>query len=63
MQKIILKIYIKNKRLPLCEVNVESDEIINKLYEDLNDTSKNVIKFGQIVFAISEFKYLTIEYK
>lgn len=63
MQKIILKIYIKNKRLPLCEVNVESDEIINKLYEDLNDTSKNVIKFGQIVFAISEFRYLTIEYK
>lgn len=63
MQKIILKIYVKNKRLPLCEVNVESDEIINKLYEDLNDTSKNVIKFGQIVFAISEFRYLTIEYK
>lgn len=63
MQKIILKIYIKNKKLPLCEVNVESDEIINKLYEDLNNTSKNVIKFGQIVFAINEFRYLTIEYK
>lgn len=63
MQKIILKIYIKNKKLPLCEVNVESDEIVDKLYEELNDTSKTVIKFGQIVFAISEFRYLTIIYK
>lgn len=62
MQKIVMKIYVKNKRRPLCIVDVESQETFDKLYDMLN-TGDQVIKFGQIIFASSEFRYATIEYK
>lgn len=62
MQKIVLKIYIKNKRSPLCIVDVESQDTFDKLYEMVNN-GKQVVKFGQIMFATNEFRYATIEYK
>lgn len=62
MQKIVLKIYVKNKRRPLCIVDVESQDTFDKLYEMLNNGDQ-VVKFGQIIFASSEFRYATIEYK
>ena len=62
MQKIVLKIYIKNKRSPLCIVDIESQDTFDKLYEMVNN-EKQVVKFGQIMFATNEFRYATIEYK
>lgn len=62
MQKIVLKIYIKNKRKPLCIVDAESQDTFDKLYEMVNNGDQ-VVKFGQIMFATNEFRYATIEYK
>lgn len=62
MQKIIIKIYIKKRLRPLAEVEVEDTKKFDELF-DLIEAARNVIKFGQIMFAKSEFKFATMCFK
>ena len=62
MQNIIIKIYIKKKRLPLAEVEVEDVKKFDELFEMI-DTARSVVKFGQVMFAKSEFRFATMSYK
>ena len=63
MQKIILKIYLKNKRRPLCEITLSSMDLYKEFIELLNDNNSNVIEIGQVSFAKSEFRYAVFKYK
>jgi hypothetical protein len=62
MQRIIIKIYIKNKILPLATVEVEDSKKFDELYEII-ENARNVVKFGQVVFLKTEFRYATLTFR
>lgn len=65
MQKVILTLYLENKRKPLfqCEISDDAENTVKKLEDSLNDTKVEVIRFGQVCFKRSAFKYFEISYK
>ena len=58
IEQIHLFIYLKSVRKPIHAILSSSDQITT-FYNMLN--TEDVIKFGQIMFAKSEFKYARIE--
>lgn len=65
MQKVILTLYLENKRKPLfeCEISDDVEATVKKLEDSLNDTKLEVIHFGQSCFKRSAFKYFELTYK
>lgn len=65
MQKVILKVYIKNKLFPLfvCEIVNDIENTLAKFNEQLNDRTKDIVTFGSISFARSDFRYYTTKNK
>ena len=65
MKKAILKLYIINRIRPLFTADIydDVDKTIDKLIEDLNDRSKEVITFGSLTFKKSLFRMFKVEYK
>lgn len=63
MPQILLKIYIKNRRLPFATAILSSEKQLEQFYELLNDNSLHTVIFHDIVFAKSEFRYARITRK
>lgn len=61
MQKIVLRIYIKGMKKPLCTCDVENENVLDTIYQKVKND--DIVKFGQIIFAKSEFRYATITYE
>lgn len=62
MQKIVMKIYVKKRMLPIAVVDVESESAFESFIESVNSGEK-AIRFGQLAINSDEFRYATIEYK
>ena len=62
-RKIILKIYIKNKKKPIAIAQLNSESQVNDFFKELNDQNLKFIKFGQIGLNKTEFRYAEIIYK
>ena len=65
MKKVILRLFIKNRKKPLfeCEIIEDVESTIRKLEDRLNDRTSDAIHFGQVCFARSEFEHFEIIYK
>lgn len=62
MQKVIIKIYIKKKALPLATVEIEDAKKFDELFDNI-ENAKSVVKFGQIMFLKTEFRFATLTFK
>ena len=65
MQKAILKLYVKGKRLPLfaCKMyNEDIGKLIKDLDIQLNDKQSDIVSFGQMCFARKDFRYYSVKY-
>lgn len=64
MQKATIKLYIKNRRLPLfrCYIADDAETVIKDLVDKLNDRSSDTVTFSKVVFRREEFRYLEIKY-
>lgn len=62
MQKVIIKIYIKKKVLPLATVEIEDAKKFDELFDNI-ENAKSVVKFGQIMFLKTEFRFATLTFK
>lgn len=62
LTKIIVKIYLKDIKKPVCTAILSSEDQLNQFLHDLNSADR-YIEFGQIVINKTELKYYTINYK
>ncbi|MCI6330147.1 MAG: hypothetical protein MR775_04920 [Erysipelotrichaceae bacterium] len=62
MQKVIIKIYIKKKVSPLATVEIEDAKKFDELFDNI-ENAKSVVKFGQIMFLKTEFRFATLTFK
>ena len=60
-KQLVLKIYIKSKRKPVCTVFIDDDTILSSIYDDI--INNKLILLDNILISADEFKYATLEYK
>lgn len=62
LEKIIIKIYLKDMKKPLCTAILTSEDQLQEFLNELNGENR-FIEFGQVAFNKTEFKYYTVQYK
>ena len=64
-QKVLLTLYLEGKKKPLfsCEIVNDAESTLKDLEKKLNDNTLEVIRFGQVCFKRTAFKYWEIEFK
>lgn len=62
MKQIEVNIFLKNMKKPVATAILSKEEQLDELFDEIN-SGKDVVRFYNIAFSVSEFRYATIEEK